>query len=114
MSNLRHAVVGDVNDVRTVRLDGIGSLVGAQSVTVHVWDGDDRTAIPAEVVDAQERTVSFSLGGDGGWLASRPLRRQTWQVSFWVWFNDGTRLTFPARKPMTLQVRPNGAPLPAE
>ena len=107
MISLKPAVTGDVNDARTVRLDGVANLSAVSTITSHVWRvGVAHAVLATTVVDADARTVRISLGGAGGWLASAVP--DTYSVEVEATFADGSVLTWPDARPMTLTVREQG------
>lgn len=109
MIQLRPAVQGDVNDVRTLRLDGVESLTAVSAIVGHVWQNrGPRVALDAAVVDDVERTVTLSLGGAGGWLAS--VDPGGYFVELQATFQDGSKLTWPAARPASINVRAEGDP----
>lgn len=101
---IQTAVTGDVGDTRLLRLDGVTDLVSATAIEAHVWnDATDSVTLATAITDATERTVTVALGAAGGWLPTAPVGIYNLEVQ--VTFGT-TVLTWPAREPATIQVRP--------
>jgi hypothetical protein len=104
---LKPAVAGDVNDIRTLRLDNVvGGVV--ESVAVVIWNVEGSTRLTANVVEqgADYIDVSVNLGGPGGWLATATATK--FNVEAEVHWADGTELTWPDAPPASLTVRSDG------
>lgn len=99
------AVAGDVGDTITVRLDGIDTL-NASSVRAIVRRPGTTTShvLTATITDANERTVTISLGDADGWLAT-DATVGTWDLEIEATFANGDVLTWPSAQPMRLAVR---------
>lgn len=109
VTRLRPAVAGDIDDVRRVRLDGVENLGAAVSVVAHVWRrGGASVELDAAVVDASARIVAVELGDADGWLAL--ATPDEYQLEVQVTFGDGSVLTWPDDRPMSLIVRAEGDP----
>lgn len=102
---LRPAVAGDVNDVRTLTLNGIEDLDGLDSIEGHVQpvSGGASETLAVTVTDSATATVTLSLGGVAGWLAD--ATPGTYRIDVEATFLDGTVLTWPADAPLGLRVR---------
>lgn len=104
--NLEPAVAGDIDDVRTLRMDGIDNLDDVTAIEAHVWKSRGAaTTLAAEILDATARTVSVSLGDDEGWLATATPDAYLLEIE--VEIGDAT-LTWPNGSPAVLWVRSQG------
>lgn len=109
MTTLQPAVTGDINDTRTIQLAGIDNLNAVQTIVGHAWRGSSTPVqLDCQVDDAADCTVTLSLGGSDGWLTTATPGQ--WSVEIQASFTDGTVLTWPADKPMTIKVRAQGDP----
>lgn len=102
------AVQGDVNDIRILTLSGVEDLTTVDTVVAKVWKrGVDAEELDATVLDATDRTISITLGGVSGWLATADPG--VYQLEQEVTFDDGTVLTWPDGLPDTVTVRVDAA-----
>jgi hypothetical protein len=108
-TRLSGAVVGDVDDIRLLRLDGVDSLETLTTIEGHVWIRCDPAAtLEVTLVDPVARTVDLNLGGAGGWLPD-DATKGLWNIEIEAAFDDGSILTWPADQPALLPVRDHGA-----
>lgn len=109
MTTLPHAVAGDVNDFRTVILNGVEDLDTVTAIETHIWRPDTAAVVlTTAVTDSDARIIRFELGGALGWLAT-VATPNAWFVEYQLTFADGTILTWPQKTPDVLLVRAEAA-----
>lgn len=99
-------VQGDVDDSIVVTLNGIADLSAVDTLEAHVWRGDTRETLDAEIADSAARTVLVHLGDETGWLAT--AEPGYWRFEVQATFGIGTVLTWPADEPDRIYVRAQG------
>ncbi len=107
-NRLRTAVIGDIGDTRTIRIDGLDDLTLITACRAHVWKpGVAAVTLTAAVADssAAVRTVTVQLGT---WLQSTATAGD-WSFEIELdTSGTATSLTFP-ESPAILPVRAEGA-----
>ena len=104
-AEMKSAVVGDLGDTRTWRLDGVETLLGATNIKAHFWTQDiPVVSVDCTLLDAAARLVEVPLGG---FLDAAIPASYSTEVS--VNHEAATELTFPAAAPALIRVRQQGA-----
>lgn len=101
---LEPAVQGDVGDRRLIRIKGITNLNAFQSGRGNFEHPavDTPVSLTVTVADAAKNTMWLELGGAGGWLSNAQLGR--WYGEIELTFIDGSKLTWPSRGKIALDV----------